>query len=120
MRYVVAGGRDFNDHMRLFGVLDQFANEHKLRTVISGCAKGVDTLAIEWAEDNDCWCLLEKMPADWNLHGKAAGPIRNQQMAQAADGLIVFWDGRSRGTKDMIEKATRCSLEVHIYRYKQE
>lgn len=117
MKYIVAGGRDFNDFLRLFDVLDKFANEHKLRTVISGCASGADTLAIKWAKDNDCWCLLEKMPADWNTYGKSAGAIRNQQMAQVGDGLIAFWDGRSHGTKDMIEKATRCSLEIHIYRY---
>lgn len=58
-----------------------------------------------------------EFPADWNAHGKAAGPIRNQQMAQEADVLIAFWDGKSRGTKDMIEKATRAGLDMHVYRY---
>jgi hypothetical protein len=55
--------------------------------------------------------------ADWDKHGKAAGPIRNQQMAQEADGLIAFWDGKSRGTKDMIQKALNYGLETHVYRY---
>jgi hypothetical protein len=119
MKYIVAGGRKFLDDVRLFGVLDIFLWHHGLLTVISGkCPTGADDFAIEWAKDMDYCVELIEMPADWKAHGKAsAGPIRNQQMAQVADGLIAFWDGRSRGTKDMIEKAVRCNLEVHIYRY---
>lgn len=118
MKYIVAGGREFTDWKRLSDVLDKFACEHTLRTVISGGARGADTFAIEWAEENDCWCELEVMLPDYKVHGRYTAPkIRNQQMAQAADGLIAFWDGRSPGTKDMIEKAVRCNLEVHIYRY---
>ena len=112
MKYIVAGGRKFLDAKRLEGVLEVFLERFGMHTVISGDAfEGADRFGIEWAEERI------KMPADWKAHGKAAGPIRNQQMAQAADGLIAFWDGRSRGTKDMIEKAVRCNLEVHIYRY---
>ena len=119
MKYIVAGGRKFLDSAWLFEVLDIFLRIHGLRTVISGKAKtGADKFAIDWAKEFDYCVDLIEMPADWKAYGRAnAGRIRNQQMAQAADGLIAFWDGRSRGTRDMIEKAVRCNLEVHIYRY---
>ena len=117
MKYIVAGGRDFRDSNRLNLVLEMFVRHFRLETIISGAAKGADSLAVKFAETFDYCVALEKFPADWKMHGTNAGPIRNQQMAQAGDGLIAFWDGRSRGTKDMIEKATRSNLEVHIYRY---
>ena len=56
-------------------------------------------------------------PADWDKYGKAAGFIRNEQMAQNADALVVFWDGKSRGTKNMIELAAKYKLKVRIKKY---
>jgi hypothetical protein len=56
-------------------------------------------------------------PADWKTHGKAAGPIRNRQMAKNAEALIALWDGNSRGTKNMIETATKLGLKVYVKRY---
>ncbi len=52
--------------------------------------------------------------ADWDAHGKAAGPIRNKTMIDKADGLIAFWDGKSRGTKNCIECATDKGIPVLI------
>jgi len=119
MKYIVAGGRNFTNKHRLFLVLETFVKYFNLETVISGCAKGADQFAIEFAETFSICVDLEKFPADWKTYARSAGPIRNQQMILdgEADGLIAFWDGRSPGTKDMIEKATRANLEVHIYRY---
>ena len=116
-KYIVAGGRDFRDRNRLNMILEMYVRHFDLTTIISGAAKGVDSLASDFAKAFDYIVELEEFPADWKMHGSSAGPIRNQQMAQAGDGLIAVWDGRSRGTKDMIEKATRSNLEVHIYRY---
>ena len=56
-------------------------------------------------------------PADWERHGRAAGPIRNEEMAEVSDALIAFWDGKSRGTKSMIEIAMRKGLQVAVVRY---
>ena len=56
-------------------------------------------------------------PADWERHGKAAGPIRNAEMADVSDALIAFWDGQSCGTKSMIELAKRKGLQVAVVRY---
>jgi len=57
---------------------------------------------------------LIKFPAEWNKFGKAAGPKRNKEMAIAADALIAFWDGKSRGTKNMIELAKQKGLKVKV------
>lgn len=122
MIFIVAGGRDFADAERLNAVLDWFATG-TMTAVMQGGAKGADKLAADWAKRNELIVEHLPRPADWDKYqvpaGKKnpAGVIRNQQMAQEADALIAFWDGRSPGTKDMIEKATRANLEVHIYRY---
>ena len=55
------------------------------------------------------------MPAKWDKHGNSAGMIRNSQMADYADGLIALWDGESRGTKNMIETASKNGLCIFMY-----
>jgi len=69
--------------------------------VVSGGAQGVDRLGEEWAKLNSI--PVKVYPADWERHGKAAGPIRNAEMSIYAGGLIAFWDGVSKGTAHMID-----------------
>ena len=57
-------------------------------------------------------------PAEWKRYGKAAGYIRNTEMAKNADALVAFWDGASFGTKHMIATAEQLHLDVHVVRYK--
>lgn len=59
---------------------------------------------------------LKKFPAEWDKYYKAAGPIRNQKMAEYANALIAVWDGKSTGTKDMIERAKACGLKIFVYK----
>ena len=82
---------------------------------MSGHASGADSLGEKFAADHNLQCEL--YPADWDKHGKAAGPIRNAEMAEVADALIAFWDGQSRGTKSMIDLARKKGLQVAIVRY---
>ena len=93
--------------------------KNKLKThnviIVSGHASGVDSLGEKFAADHNLQCEL--YPADWDKHGKAAGPIRNAEMAEVADALIAFWDGQSRGTKSMIDLARKKGLQVAIVRY---
>lgn len=60
---------------------------------------------------------LRRFPADWEQHGKSAGHIRNAKMADNADALIAFWDGESKGTKNMIDNARRKGLAVRVIQY---
>lgn len=73
--------------------------------IVSGGAKGADSLGEQFADKNNL--KLEKYPAKWDKYGKAAGPQRNAQMVKNSDGIIVFWDGKSSGTKNLIENAKK-------------
>lgn len=67
-----------------------------------------------WARRNNV--PVEKYPANWDKYGKSAGYIRNEEMAKVADSLLAIWDGKSRGTKHMIDIATKKGLTVFIYK----
>lgn len=112
MRTIIAGGRDVTSHGYLVKALLNCG--WRPTVVLSGAARGADTLGEEWA----CMCgiLLEKYPANWNEHGKRAGFLRNTAMAENAEALIALWDGQSHGTAHMIESARRCGLRVHVER----
>lgn len=115
MKCIIAGGRDFSDYEKLKATMEEVRNLCGQITVISGCARGADSLGIRYAEEYALPC--EKYPADWNKHGRAAGPIRNCQMAEQADILVAFWDGNSRGTGHMIREAKRRDLIVIVEAY---
>lgn len=117
MKIIIAGTRNFTDKHLLFCQMDWFVTKFDLRyfSVVSGTAEGADRLGEEWADQRNIDC--ERFPPDWNKHGKAAGPIRNAQMADAADICVVFWDGKSKGTKNMIETALSKGLLVKVIKY---
>lgn len=112
-KYIIAGGRDFKCYEYLSEKCLEIIGEGS--EIVSGGANGADYLGERFAKENGI--VIKKFPANWNLHGKSAGPIRNKQMAEYADALICFWDGKSRGTKNMIDEATTRGLEIHIFNY---
>lgn len=81
--------------------------------VISGTAPGADRFGEKWAAQHHV--SVERFPAAWDLFGKAAGSLRNAQMAEAAEALVAVWDGESAGTRDMIAKAKAAGLKVHVH-----
>jgi len=120
MKVIIAGGRDFDDYGIAHGVLYDSLLRHgnwiyEEIEFVSGGAKGADALGELFAKDWGTRCTV--FPADWDTHGKAAGPIRNEEMAEYGDILFAFWDGKSKGTKDMIDRALKHGLEVHVYPY---
>jgi len=117
MNLIVAGGRDFNDYERLSAVLFDFAERHPNRaiTLVSGMARGADKLAWEFCRRENVACI--EMPADWDRYGKRAGYLRNEAMADISHALIAFWDGKSKGTKHMIDIAHTLRLEVQVENY---
>lgn len=84
-------------------------------TVVCGKARGADTLGERYAEERGY--AVHYFPADWDRYGKSAGHIRNEEMAKNADALVAFWDGKSRGTKDMIKLARQYGLRVRVKNY---
>lgn len=117
MRVLVCGGRDFSDSLFISGVLENFHahDEYQDWVIIEGGARGVDTFAKKWAERTYIPVLEYK--ADWNKHGKAAGPIRNQQMLdEGKPDLVIAFPG-GRGTADMVSRAKKANIPVEEVGY---
>lgn len=101
-RVVVAGSRGFDDLALLAKRMDKILgniSESRDIVIVSGGARGAD-------ETGEFYALskgydVERYPADWEKYGKGAGPIRNKEMLEIADAVVVFWDGKSRGTMNM-------------------
>ena len=87
-------------------------------TVVCGKARGADTLGEQYAKEQGY--AVQYFPADWDRYGKAAGYLRNTEMAKNADALVAFWDGMSLGTRHMIETAKAHGLKVRVKRYDKE
>jgi hypothetical protein len=124
MRILVCGGRAFKNRELIYKTLYSLADEFKLWAdpdaygntlplglhIISGGAAGADSIAVDFAMIN--WTGFTEFKADWEQHGKAAGPMRNQQMLErgSPDLVIAFRGGR--GTADMIARARKAGIEV--------
>jgi predicted Rossmann fold nucleotide-binding protein DprA/Smf involved in DNA uptake len=81
--------------------------------IVSGGARGVDKCAEKVAES--IGLQTEIYPADWHKYGKAAGMKRNQQIVEASDRVVAFWDGESKGTKNTIDTAKKLGKEVTVF-----
>jgi hypothetical protein len=115
MKVIIAGSREFSDLQLLYTKCEEvLANENEVE-IVSGTARGADKLGEHYASLKGY--SVRQFPADWDKHGKAAGYIRNKEMAEYADCLIAFWDGRSKGTKHMIDLAKERGLSVYIINY---
>lgn len=110
MRILVCGGRDYTDETYVFRQLDRLHAKKGVSVLIHGNARGADTLAKKWATSRGIPHL--PFPADWDAHGKAAGPIRNREMLRDGkpDGVVAFPGGQ--GTADMVAVATKAGLVV--------
>jgi hypothetical protein len=110
MKTIIAGSRNIEDYRIVKEAIEE--SQVNITEVVSGCARGVDNLGEQWAKQNRI--PIKKFPADWKKHNKAAGPIRNTEMAKYGEVLIAIWDGKSKGTHDMINKAIHEGLQVFI------
>ena len=120
MRCIIAGGRDFKDYERLKKVMDSCPYE--ITEVVCGKARGADSLGEKWAIERGIH--VKYFVADWEGLGKRAGFVRNVDMAEYAcengsdNGLLVaFWNEVSRGTKSMIDLATKKCMVVKVIKY---
>jgi predicted Rossmann-fold nucleotide-binding protein len=110
LRVIVCGGRDFNNTAFIFSHLDRLNAERPFTALMHGGAKGADSIAAEWAMTKPrivrYVCL-----ANWEEHGKAAGPRRNARMMEWEPDLVVAFPG-GRGTADMVRRAKAAGVEV--------
>ncbi len=111
MKVLVCGGRNYNDYESVKSCLDMLP---PITCIISGCARGADTLGIRYAEEHNI--PIMRFPADWNTYGKAAGSIRNQQMLdEGQPQLVIAFPGGS-GTADMVRRSLKANLKVYDLR----
>lgn len=108
MRLIIAGGRDYQFTEEDKAWLDAIHAKYKVTMVISGGARGADYCGEAWAAANGILVLVK--PAEWNVHGKAAGPIRNEEMAREATAVALFSGGK--GTASMRSIAKRYGLQM--------
>ena len=122
IKVIIAGSRNFYDYNIVEDtVVSYFMSRGILKEkveIISGGARGADNLGEQLAKSYKL--KLTVFPAQWDTYGKAAGMIRNKEMADYAIKnsdkaiLFAFWDGQSRGTKGMIDIAKQCKMETVI------
>lgn len=115
MKVIIAGGRDFDDYPLMKRKLDLLFSLVTPDEIVSGAAKGADTLGERYAKEHNIPLTLFK--ADWEQYKKAAGHIRNAEMAEYADTLVAFFDGSSRGTKNMLDVAAKKGLNIRTVSY---
>ena len=118
MRLIIAGGRDFTDLVFLRQSMSFFTDvyhDDPITEVVCGMARGADLAGRRWAGEQGI--AVKEFPADWDRHGRRAGPIRNGVMGDYADQAVVFWDGKSRGTKHMIDYMGAVDKPVFIFNY---
>jgi len=117
MKTIIAGSRSINDLRIVEKAIDQ--SGFKVSEVVCGGARGVDDLGRKWA-GNGNRIPVKMFPAKWDQFGKSAGYRRNVEMGEYADALIAVWDGKSRGTKHMIDIAAQKGLQVSVFRTDME
>ncbi len=113
------GGRDFEDYDYMKRILDeQFDNLSFVESIVSGGAKGADTLAERYAEEIGRPITVFK--PDYKRYGRGAAFMRNTQIIENSDVVYAFWDGKSNGTRDAIFKAQKLGKILYIFRYDQK
>lgn len=109
---IVAGSRGFSDQALMDTKLDHYFAGLKPTAIISGGARGADSMGEAYAKSRDIPVL--RFPAQWDKYGRRAGYLRNAQMLEVADALVAFWDGSSRGTKHMIDISKAKGIQVRV------
>ena len=116
IKVIIAGGRGFTNYQLLKLKCDQIlVNVKKDIQIVSGGARGADELGERYAKEKHY--SVKRFEARWDIYGKRAGFIRNQEMAEYADALIAFWDGKTPGTRMMISLAHERVLKVRVVKY---
>jgi len=111
MKVAVIGGRTFND----YELVKETLTKLDITLLVSGGAKGADSLGERYASENNITTLIFK--PDWERHGRGAGMIRNTDIVKNSDIVVAFWDGSSKGTLDSIRKVEKLNKGLMIIKY---
>lgn len=117
MTIAIVGSRTFDDYSTLNEIILKTLNIEDIDCVISGGARGADSLAEKFASEHSL--AFVEFPAKWERYGKSAGYRRNVTIVQNADMIFAFWNGTSKGTKHTIDIAKVHDTECVIYYYEE-
>jgi hypothetical protein len=109
MKVIIAGSRTIVDYDLV--VIAVTNSGFEITELVCGEARGVDTCGRQWAEKRQI--PIKSFPANWDANGRRAGPMRNRQMAEYAEALILIWDGKSFGSANMLKEAKYRSLKIY-------
>lgn len=112
MRLAIVGSRTFGDYEKLEKFIRDNFDVDSITHIISGGAKGADSLGERFAKENAKELVV--FPAEWKKYGKSAGFKRNVDIINACDVCVAFWDGKSHGTKHDIDLCEKYGKECKI------
>lgn len=112
MKCIIAGSRTATVE-QVIKALELCPFTEDIEEVVSGCARGADSYGELIAEEYNI--SVKKFPAQWNVYGRGAGYIRNAEMAEYADSLVLIWDGASTGSANMLELAKKNKMRTFVY-----
>ncbi|MBB1137952.1 DUF2493 domain-containing protein [Myroides sp. WP-1] len=117
MKLAIIGSRKFTDFQLLNKTVTTYCKLHHIVpiTIVSGGAKGADTLAEQFAKVHNL--EMKIFYPDWELLGRQACSARNTQIVAYADLIFAFWNGSSPGTKDSMTKAEQMNKKLIIINY---
>jgi len=108
MKVIIAGSRHISDSEELEKLIKNTGWE--INEVVSGNCRGVDEMGEQWAEKQNI--PVKQFMADWTAYGREAGELRNRDMAEYADGLILLWDGKSPGSSCMLRESAKAGISI--------
>lgn len=112
MNLAIVGYRSYYNYVDFSNIINEFINDHDVKTIITGDCRGTDTLAQKYAINNNLQLIIHK--ANWDKYGKRAGPMRNKEIVINADYLIAFVSKESIGTWHTIKLAKEKGIPIKL------
>ena len=112
MKLAIVGSRNFSNYEVICKFIAEKFNLSEIDTIVSGGAKGVDTLAEKYAYEHNLNLIVKK--AEWNKYGRAAGPKRNKLIIEEADAVVAFPTKDSIGTQNSISLAKKMNKRLEV------